>query len=81
MPHPITPAPRLSLDDGATIPQLGYGLYKVPPADAARLCREAIAIGYRHLDTAAFYGNEVGVGEAVREAQVPREELFITSKV
>lgn len=81
MPHPITPAPRLSLDDGATIPQLGYGLYKVPAADAARLCREAIAIGYRHLDTAAFYGNEQGVGEAVREAPVPREELFVTSKV
>jgi 2,5-diketo-D-gluconate reductase A len=81
MPHPITPAPRLSLDDGATIPQLGYGLYKVPPADAARLCREAIAIGYRHLDTAAFYGNEEGVGEAVRDAPVPREELFVTSKV
>jgi len=81
MPHPITPAPRLSLDDGATIPQLGFGLYKVPAADAARLSREAIAIGYRHLDTAAFYGNEEGVGEAVREAPVPREELFVTSKV
>jgi len=81
MPHPITPAPRLSLDDGATIPQLGFGLYKVPATDAARLCREAIAIGYRHLDTAAFYGNEVGVGEAVREAPVRREELFVASKV
>lgn len=81
MPHPITPAPRLSLDDGAVIPQLGLGLYKVPAADAARLCRDAIAIGYRHLDTAAFYGNEEGVGHAVREASVPREELFVTSKV
>jgi 2,5-diketo-D-gluconate reductase A len=81
MPHPITPAPRLSLDDGATVPQLGFGLYKVPAADAARLCRNAIAIGYRHLDTAAFYGNEEGVGEAVREAPVPRQELFVTSKV
>lgn len=81
MPHPITPAPRLSLGDGATIPQLGFGLYKVPATDAARLCRQAVGIGYRHLDTAAFYGNEEGVGEAVREAQVPREELFVTSKV
>lgn len=81
MPHPITPAPRLSLDDGATIPQLGFGLYKVPAADAALLCREAIAIGYRHLDTAAFYRNEEAVGRAVREAAVPREELFVTSKV
>ena len=81
MPHSITPAPRLSLDDGATVPQLGFGLYKVPAADAARLCREAIAIGYRHLDTAAFYGNEEGVGEAVREAPVSRQELFVASKV
>lgn len=81
MSLPITPAPRLSLDDGATIPQLGYGLYKVPPPDTVRLCRDAIAIGYRHLDTAAFYGNEEQVGVAVREADVPREELYITSKV
>jgi 2,5-diketo-D-gluconate reductase A len=81
MPHPITPAPRLSLDDGATIPQLGLGLYKVPATETARLCREAIGIGYQHLDTAAFYGNEAGVGEAIRDAPVPRAELFITSKV
>lgn len=81
MPQPITPAPSLSLDDGETIPQLGFGLYKVPAADAATLCRAAIEIGYRHLDTAAFYANEAEVGLAVREAPVPREELFVTSKV
>lgn len=81
MPQPITPAPSLSLDDGETIPQLGLGLYKVPAADAAALCRDAIEIGYRHLDTAAFYGNERELGLAVREAPVPREELFVTSKV
>lgn len=81
MSRPITPAPRLSLDDGATIPQLGYGLYKVPPSDTVRLCREAIAIGYRHLDTAAFYANEEQVGVAVREADVPRDELYVTTKV
>ncbi len=81
MSQPITPAPRLSLDDGATIPQLGYGLYKVPPSDTTRLCLEAIAIGYRHLDTAAFYGNEEQVGIAVREAPVSREELYVTTKV
>ena len=78
---PVTPAPSLSLDDGNTIPQLGFGLYKVPAADAARLSRDAIAIGYRHLDTAALYGNEAGVGEAVRSAEVPRDELFVASKV
>ena len=81
MPQPITPAPYLSLDDGETIPQLGLGLYKVPAADAASLCLAAIEIGYRHLDTAAFYANEAEVGTAVREAPVPRDELFITSKV
>jgi len=81
MPQPLTPAPRLSLDDGATIPQLGYGTYKVPSTDAARLCLEAIDVGYRRLDTAALYGNEEAVGRAVREAAMPREELFVTSKV
>jgi 2,5-diketo-D-gluconate reductase A len=74
-------SPRLPLTDGASIPQLGYGLYKVPAKDAARLCLDAIAMGYRHLDTAAFYGNEREVGEAVRSAPVPRGELFVTSKV
>jgi 2,5-diketo-D-gluconate reductase A len=81
MTAPIPLAPRLSLSDGGSIPQLGFGLYKVPATDASRLCRDAIAIGYRHLDTAAFYGNEREVGESVRAAPVPREELFVTSKV
>ncbi len=82
-PRPSTPppSPLLPLADGAAIPQLGYGLYKVPAADAGALCRSAIEIGYRHLDTAAFYGNERETGQAVREASVPRDELFVTSKV
>ncbi|MFE6967271.1 aldo/keto reductase [Agromyces sp. NPDC057679] len=81
MSRNLDPAPLLPLADGAAIPQLGYGLYKVPAADATRLSLEAIDAGYRHLDTAAFYGNEREVGEAVRAAPVPREELFVTSKV
>lgn len=81
MPHPLSPAPLLPLADGASIPQLGYGLYKVSTSDAARLSHDAIAAGYRHLDTAAFYGNEREVGEAVRAADVPRDELFVTTKV
>jgi 2,5-diketo-D-gluconate reductase A len=81
MPQPVAPAPTLSLDDGAMIPQLGLGLYKVPAGDAEALCRTAIDLGYRHLDTAAFYANEAEVGRAVRTAPVPREELFVTSKV
>ncbi|WP_395242451.1 aldo/keto reductase [Agromyces sp. MMS24-K17] len=74
-------APTLPLLDGARIPQLGFGLYKVPAADTRRLALEAIDVGYRHLDTAAFYGNERETGEAVRDAPVPRDELFVTSKV
>ncbi|HEY1105405.1 MAG TPA: aldo/keto reductase, partial [Agromyces sp.] len=81
MPHPIPRAPLVPLADGHAVPQLGYGLYKVPADDAARLAGEAIAAGYRHLDTAAFYANERGTGEAVRAAEVPRDELFVTSKV
>lgn len=79
MPLPL--APLLPLADGAAIPQLGLGLYKVPAEDAVGLCLEAIAAGYRHLDTAAFYANEAEVGRAVREAPVPRDELFVTSKI
>ena len=81
MSQPITPVPLLPLADGTVIPQLGFGLYKVPAADAVRLCLEAIDAGYRHLDTAALYGNEREVGEAVRSAPVPRDELFVVSKV
>jgi 2,5-diketo-D-gluconate reductase A len=79
MAEPVSP--RLPLTDGAAIPQLGFGLYKVPAADARRLALEAVDAGYRHLDTAAFYANEREVGEAVRDAAVPRHELFVTSKV
>jgi 2,5-diketo-D-gluconate reductase A len=79
MSEPV--APRLSLTDGAAIPQLGFGLYKVPAADARRLSLEAIDAGYRRLDTAAFYGNEREVGEAVRDAPVARHDLFVASKV
>ncbi|GAA2454750.1 aldo/keto reductase [Agromyces soli] len=74
-------SPLLPLADGAEIPQLGFGLYKVPAEDAARLALAAIDAGYRHLDTAAFYANEAEAGRAVREAPVAREELFVTSKV
>lgn len=77
----LPPAPLLPLADGRAIPQLGLGLYKVPADDTARLIAAAIGIGYRHLDTAAFYGNEAEAGRAVREAPVPRDELFVTSKV
>ncbi|BDZ55785.1 aldo/keto reductase [Agromyces marinus] len=80
MPHPLH-ALLIALHDGRGIPQVGYGMYKVPAADAARLARTAIDLGYRHLDTAALYGNEAEAGLAVRESGLPREELFVTSKL
>ncbi|MFE5673457.1 aldo/keto reductase [Agromyces sp. NPDC056523] len=80
MSHPPL-APLIPLADGRAIPQVGYGMYKVPRADAARLARTALDLGYRHLDTAALYGNEAEAGAAVRESGLPRDEVFVTSKV
>lgn len=80
MSHPPL-APLVLLADGRAIPQVGYGMYKVPAADATRLARSAIELGYRHLDTATLYGNEAEAGAAVRECGLPREEVFVTSKV
>ncbi|MEN3343685.1 MAG: 2,5-diketo-D-gluconate reductase, partial [Arthrobacter sp.] len=61
----MKPSPRLNLNNGVLIDQVGFGLYKVPPADAAGLVTMAIEAGYRHLDTAAMYGNETGVGRGI----------------
>jgi 2,5-diketo-D-gluconate reductase A len=73
--------PRVTLNDGNTIPQLGYGVFKVPPADTQRAVTEALEVGYRHIDTAALYGNEAGVGAAIAASGIPRDELFITTKL
>lgn len=73
--------PLIALHDGNHIPQLGLGTYKTPDAEAAHVVGEAIALGYRHIDTASLYGNEAGVGAAVRNSGVPRSELFVTTKV
>lgn len=73
--------PNLTLNDGNTIPQLGYGVFKVPADDAERAVSEALEIGYRHVDTAAIYGNEEGVGKAVAASGIARDELFITTKL
>lgn len=64
-----------------TIPQLGLGVFQVPPDEAQRVVEEALEVGYRHIDTAAAYVNEQGVGAALRASGLPREELFITSKL
>ncbi len=73
--------PRITLDDGHEIPQLGYGVFKVAPAETERAVSEALEIGYRHIDTAAIYGNEAGVGAAIAASGIPRDELFITTKL
>ena len=69
------------LNNGAMMPLVGYGLYQIPAAESEAATREAIALGYRHLDSASFYANEEGVGQAIARCGVPREELFVATKV
>ncbi|MFG1910676.1 aldo/keto reductase [Kribbella sp. NPDC048928] len=71
----------ITLSNGVRIPQLGFGVFQVPPDDTQRAVEQAIAIGYRHIDTAAAYNNEAGVGAAVRASGLPRDELFVTTKL
>jgi 2,5-diketo-D-gluconate reductase A len=73
--------PTIELNDGAHIPQLGFGVYQVPPDDTAEAVKTALEIGYRHIDTAEMYGNEKGVADGIRDAGVDRAEVFITSKL
>ncbi|MET0302670.1 MAG: aldo/keto reductase [Microbacteriaceae bacterium] len=77
----MTLSPSLAFSDGHQIPQLGLGVYKVSDSHAADLVTGAIGLGYRHIDTAALYQNERGVGQGVRAADVARDELFVTTKV
>lgn len=71
----------LALNSGHTIPQLGFGVFKIVPAETAAAVTEALRVGYRHIDTAEMYGNENEVGEAVRASGLDRGEVFITSKL
>lgn len=73
--------PMITLRDGNSIPQLGLGVWQVPPEITARVVADGIRAGYRSIDTAEGYNNEEGVGQAVAETEVPRAELFITSKL
>ena len=75
------PADKLTLNNGYAIPCVGFGTYKTPPEETCEIVKKAIDTGYRHIDTAAYYFNEDGVGRAVKECGLPREELFITTKV
>ena len=73
--------PTLSLNDGYHIPQLGFGVWQVSTADIVSSVAKALEVGYRHIDTAASYGNEEGVGAAIADSGIPREELFVTTKL
>lgn len=73
--------PLITLNDGHSIPQLGFGVFQVDPAQTERIVSEALEVGYRHIDTAAVYGNEEGVGRAIAASGIPRDELFITTKL
>lgn len=73
--------PSITLNDGNHIPQLGFGVYQVPPDETADTVRTALEIGYRHIDGAQMYGNEAGVGQGIRDAGIDRAQVFITSKL
>ncbi|PZV91588.1 2,5-diketo-D-gluconate reductase A [Micromonospora phaseoli] len=76
-----TKIPDIALNDGNTIPQLGFGVFQISPADTAGSVRTALDVGYRHIDTAEMYGNEAEVGHGVRTAGLAREDVYITSKL
>lgn len=77
----VRAVPDIELNDGTTIPQLGFGTWQIKPEETAKAVGEALRIGYRHIDTAEMYGNEAGVGEAVRAAGLSRDEVYLTSKL
>ena len=77
----MTTVPNLTLNDGNAIPQLGFGVFQIPPEDTAEAVRRALAVGYRHIDTAEMYGNEAGVRDGIAGSGVNRADVYITSKL
>ncbi|MGO1929099.1 MAG: aldo/keto reductase [Microbacterium gubbeenense] len=73
--------PTVKLNSGYEVPQLGFGVFLVPPEEAEKAVSEALEVGYRHIDTAAIYRNEEGVGAALEKSGIARDELFITTKL
>lgn len=74
-------APVATLNDGRRMPRIGLGVWQIPDADTPRIVAEAVSLGYRLFDGAVIYGNERGLGEGLRRAGVPRDEIFVTTKV
>ena len=77
----MTTVPTITLNNGVQIPQLGFGVFQIDPTETKKYTLEALEVGYRHIDTAEMYRNEKGVGEAVAESGIPRDEVFVTSKL
>lgn len=73
--------PDIALNDGTSIPQLGLGTYRLDDDAAYRITSEALALGYRHIDTATLYHNESGIGRAIRESGISRREVYVTTKL
>ena len=73
--------PNIELNDGHSIPQLGFGVFQIDPGETARAVSEALEVGYRHIDTAEMYGNERPVGEAIRASGLDRGDIYVTSKL
>ena len=73
--------PDIELNDGNTIPKVGFGVFQIPPEETAKAVEEALEAGYRHIDTAEMYGNEKEVGEGIRAFGIDRDEVFVTSKL
>ncbi|WP_083663397.1 aldo/keto reductase [Actinomyces mediterranea] len=80
MPAPLPPIPTLALSTGAPIPRLGFGTFKISHG-AYEAVSSALALGYRHIDTAQMYGNEAEVGRAIADSGISREQIFLTSKL
>jgi diketogulonate reductase-like aldo/keto reductase len=77
----VTEVPALTLHDGVEIPQLGFGVFQIPPEETQEAVEEALGVGYCHIDTAAAYRNEAGVGAAIAATGVSREDVFVTTKL
>jgi 2,5-diketo-D-gluconate reductase A len=81
MPSGVADVPTIELNDGERIPQLGFGVFKIPPDETAAAVTAALEVGYRHIDTAEMYGNEREVGEAIRAFGLDRDDVYVTSKL
>jgi len=77
----VSNVPTVDLNDGNTIPQLGFGVFQIPPDETADAVKAALGVGYRHIDTAEMYQNEKGVGQGIRDSDVDRADVYITSKL